>query len=266
MPHRHRFIEGKCECGEEDPNYVPPHEHEYIEGKCECGEEDSNYEPPHKHEYIEGKCECGEEDPNYEPPHEHEYIEGKCECGEEDPNYKPPHIHDFYWDSYCPCGEYDDVHEFIDGECACGLIKNLGYKTIDEIYNISGETTIFSSYFSDTNCVIILTRNFLAPVIWYEKGNEFIEYFLSLIDVRYYNENCLSLENSKAEGVWSNMVASSHTTYAFRIFSTSDEVSNLSISVFSNGIIAISKGYEDYYSVVNINFQELQRKCYEYMR
>ena len=23
-PHVHSFVEGKCECGEEDPNYIPP--------------------------------------------------------------------------------------------------------------------------------------------------------------------------------------------------------------------------------------------------
>ncbi|MBR2891630.1 MAG: uL15 family ribosomal protein, partial [Bacilli bacterium] len=79
--------EGKCECGEVDPNYVPPHVHEFIEGKCECGEVDPNYVPPHVHEFIEGKCECGEVDPNYVPPHVHEFVEGKCECGEVDPNY-----------------------------------------------------------------------------------------------------------------------------------------------------------------------------------
>ena len=35
-PHEHVFVEGKCECGEEDPNYVPPHVHvECPEcGKC----------------------------------------------------------------------------------------------------------------------------------------------------------------------------------------------------------------------------------------
>ena len=42
----HSFVDGKCECGAEDPNYVPPHEHEFVEGKCECGEEDPNYIPP----------------------------------------------------------------------------------------------------------------------------------------------------------------------------------------------------------------------------
>ena len=45
-PHEHTFVEGKCECGEEDPNYVAPHEHTFVEGKCECGEEDPNYVPP----------------------------------------------------------------------------------------------------------------------------------------------------------------------------------------------------------------------------
>ena len=41
----HTFVDGKCEFGEEDPNYVPPHEHNFVEGKCECGETDPNYTP-----------------------------------------------------------------------------------------------------------------------------------------------------------------------------------------------------------------------------
>lgn len=41
------------------------HEHEFVEGKCECGETDPNYEAPHEHEFVEGKCECGEIDPNF---------------------------------------------------------------------------------------------------------------------------------------------------------------------------------------------------------
>ena len=86
--HTHDFKEGKCECGESDPNYQPPHQHNFVEGKCECGESDPNYQPPHQHNFVEGKCECGESDPNYQPPHEHSFVEGKCECGETDPNYK----------------------------------------------------------------------------------------------------------------------------------------------------------------------------------
>ncbi|MBE6130233.1 MAG: hypothetical protein E7183_00725 [Erysipelotrichaceae bacterium] len=86
--HKHSYVEGKCTCGEVDPNYEPPHTHEFVEGKCTCGEVDPNYEPPHTHEFIEGKCTCGEIDPNYEPPHTHEFIEGKCTCGEVDPKYK----------------------------------------------------------------------------------------------------------------------------------------------------------------------------------
>ena len=60
--HQHSFVDGKCECGEEDPNYVPPHEHSFVDGKWECGEEDPNYVPPHEHRVVDGKCErCGEE-------------------------------------------------------------------------------------------------------------------------------------------------------------------------------------------------------------
>ena len=65
-PHEHAYVEGKCSCGEVDPNYIPPHVHEYIEGVCSCGEKDPNYIPPHVHEFIDGKCNCGEIDPNYE--------------------------------------------------------------------------------------------------------------------------------------------------------------------------------------------------------
>ena len=65
--HVHNFVDGVCECGEKDPNYVPPHVHEFVDGVCECGEKDPNYVPPHVHEFIDGVCECGEKDPNYVP-------------------------------------------------------------------------------------------------------------------------------------------------------------------------------------------------------
>ena len=39
--HTHSYVDGKCECGESDPNYVAPHEHNFVNGKCECGE--TNY-------------------------------------------------------------------------------------------------------------------------------------------------------------------------------------------------------------------------------
>ena len=65
FPHEHKYIEGKCDCGEEDNSYTPPHEHKYIEGKCDCGEEDNSYTPPHKHKYIDGECQCGLADDLY---------------------------------------------------------------------------------------------------------------------------------------------------------------------------------------------------------
>ena len=85
-PHEHEFVDGKCECGEVDPNWEAPHEHEFVNGKCECGEVDPNWEAPHEHEFVNGKCECGEIDPE----HEHEYVDGECECGEKEPTEGKP--------------------------------------------------------------------------------------------------------------------------------------------------------------------------------
>lgn len=45
-PHEHTFVEGKCECGAEDPDYDPPHEHKFVEGKCECGAIEEKIEAP----------------------------------------------------------------------------------------------------------------------------------------------------------------------------------------------------------------------------
>ena len=42
----HTYVDGKCECGATDPNYVPPHVHNFVEGKCECGASDPNYVAP----------------------------------------------------------------------------------------------------------------------------------------------------------------------------------------------------------------------------
>ncbi len=47
---------------------TPPHTHNFVDGKCECGESDPNYKPGHTHSYVDGKCECGATDPNYVAP------------------------------------------------------------------------------------------------------------------------------------------------------------------------------------------------------
>ncbi len=44
--HTHSYVDGKCDCGESDPDYVAPHEHNFVNGECECGESDPNYVPP----------------------------------------------------------------------------------------------------------------------------------------------------------------------------------------------------------------------------
>ena len=49
-------------------NKTPDHTHNYVDGKCECGATDPNYVAPHTHSYVDGKCACGETDPNYVAP------------------------------------------------------------------------------------------------------------------------------------------------------------------------------------------------------
>ena len=64
---------------EDNPTDKPEHKHVYINGKCACGETDPDYTEPHRHFYVEGKCECGAVNPNYVPTH---YCESVCEeCG-----------------------------------------------------------------------------------------------------------------------------------------------------------------------------------------
>ena len=59
--HTHSFADGKCECGETDPDYVPPHQHSFVGGVCECGEIDPNHECI----FFQGKCIiCLKDDPN----------------------------------------------------------------------------------------------------------------------------------------------------------------------------------------------------------
>ena len=129
-PHEHNFIEGTCECGETDPNYVPPHVHNFVEGKCECGETDPNYVPPHVHNFVDGICECGETDPNYVPPHVHNFIKGICECGEVDPSYNDIILED-------PVAEMDKSY-YVVGETIGFNLKN--YDNID-LFDITFDTT-----------------------------------------------------------------------------------------------------------------------------
>ena len=150
--HQHAFVDGFCECGEADPNYVAPHEHSFVDGKCECGETDPNHVAPHEHNFVEGKCECGETDPNYVPPHEHSYEAAvtaptcteagyttyTCACGDSynadevkalghkhETTVVAPTCTDAGYTTYtCACGDSynaDEVkalgHTFVDSKC-----------------------------------------------------------------------------------------------------------------------------------------------------
>ena len=69
--------------GTNQPDPQPEHEHAYVDGSCECGEADPNYVAPHEHNFVEGKCECGETDPNYTVPECAEHAYGAPEVTKE---------------------------------------------------------------------------------------------------------------------------------------------------------------------------------------
>ena len=62
-PHEHEFVDGKCTCGEIDPNYNEEHIHNFVDGVCSCGKVESNgsNNEEHVHNFIDGVCSCGKE-------------------------------------------------------------------------------------------------------------------------------------------------------------------------------------------------------------
>ena len=74
--HVHEYVNGKCECGEIDSNYIPPHEHVFsdiivdptctvdgtVYSSCECGYSKTTTIPAIGHSFIDGICSCGEKE------------------------------------------------------------------------------------------------------------------------------------------------------------------------------------------------------------
>ena len=176
-----------------------PHKHTFVEGKCECGEVDPNYEPPHVHEFVEGKCECGEEDPNYEPPHVHEFVEGKCECGEEDPNYEPPVVVYYdvtFVDMY---GEVIFVDKVQEGESAnAPTVNDLTYykfSTWDqELDEVTSNMTIKAIYTKDKTEYLNTDYRYWVREI--EQNYNINEIIMTQEEIKAYNLNIVNNNSS----------------------------------------------------------------------
>ena len=63
---------GKCDICNKDLGTPNPHEHVYVEGRCECGAVDPDYVPPHEHKFGDWICEATALGKHYR----------ECECGE----------------------------------------------------------------------------------------------------------------------------------------------------------------------------------------
>lgn len=90
-PHTHIYIEGVCECGEKDPNYIPPHIHTPSEAVRE-NEISATCTSRGSYDSVVYCSGCGEEISR--STHdigmlEHSYVDGVCACGAKDPTYKP---------------------------------------------------------------------------------------------------------------------------------------------------------------------------------
>ena len=74
LSHQHEFVDGKCNCGIIDSDYIEPHVHDLIknevkptctlDGKilysCDCGYEEEEVLSATGHTFIDGVCFCGE--------------------------------------------------------------------------------------------------------------------------------------------------------------------------------------------------------------
>ena len=146
-PARIELVEGGAEVppsGGETPE-PPAHEHNFVEGKCECGETDPNYVAPHEHNFVEGKCECGAEDPNYVPPVDDGVMtipEVLAAANGTVVTFKGT-VHSFYeeWSSYNNCSPY-----IVDEAGNKVLVFRTTTKvTIGDVVTVTGTVTLYNT-------------------------------------------------------------------------------------------------------------------------
>ena len=112
--HTHNFVEGKCECGETDPNYVAPHVHTWDEGT----EYEATCTEPGGVVYFCTDETC--EEYNVVEDEENKPATGHSYATEPDPNYTTPTCEEsgllVYWCTAEGCNAYD----MQEGEPALG--------------------------------------------------------------------------------------------------------------------------------------------------
>ena len=177
---------------------MPPHEHTYVEGKCECGAEDPNYAPPHEHTYVEGKCECGAEDPDYEPDYGNATVYGNGSrvylLGEDDEtNFIEAFVSslrdagiDIRYDS-----EVDEKYEIIIGNSTDRAVVKKAYELLEALPKSSYFNARYLVYASSGKIVIAYDYNDYTPI-------SALEYISSVLTEKIINsEGYVAL----AEGV-----------------------------------------------------------------
>ena len=265
QPHTHIFVNGKCSCGESDPNYQAPHEHVFVEGICDCGVIDTNYVPDHSHVYVDGKCECGENDPNYVPPHVHEFVDGKCECGEIDPNYEEPVINYYnvtFLDMY---GNVLSTQNIKEGEGAIApTVSNLTYYSFSswdqDFSSVTKDMTVQARYTKDKT--EYLNNDYRYWVREIEQKYNVSEIIMSMDEITAYNKNIAS-NTSKTKVVdvlsLSKQVSSSYVTGLINSYSNINKYTiydnnNKALSTSEKQAILDNRNLTNISSTVNVEY------------
>ena len=153
------FKDGKITVTVEAP--APDHQHVFVDGKCECGETDPDYvpeTPDHQHVFVDGKCECGETDPNYTPDE--------------------PEILDYYLVGYINGADYgcaDDYatigdYKFVDGKLTVTFEAADNY-----VFVKAGDNEhwyMASAYCQDTTVTLANTETGTAEKLYVPGGVE----------------------------------------------------------------------------------------------
>ena len=233
-----------CACGDSyvgDTVTAPGHT--YVDGKCECGADDPNYTPPHVHSYewVEGK----------EPTCEEEGIAGHfhCEaCGKNfDPNYgeietviiqKAEHEYgSMYWGKSATFFEDGNIEYYQCSECE---------KYFDNEYN-EVETPVIPKY---SNNLSICVNGTPTALVLGEHNDSFIEWSLEGLSVT--KGDVITICQTDNAEFSHNYFAEGNVDTDGNILTTAASA-NVVLTATPNGLMLFIDGYKYEGIVIEIN-------------
>ena len=217
----HTYVDGKCECGADDPDYTPPHVHSYewVEGKASTCKEEGI--APHYH--CDG---CGKNfDPNYGemetisiPKAEHEYGS-------------------LYWGKSANFFEDGNIEYYQCSECE---------KYFDNEYN-EVDTPVIPKY--STN-ISILVNGVPTALVLGEHNDSFIEWSLEGLSVT--KGDVITICQTDNREISHNYFAEGNVNTDGNILTTAASA-NVVLTATPNGLMLFIDGYKYEGIVIEIN-------------